>query len=148
MRQLLSITGLDAVLTIDTNPDFIDYLKQTIDDPRFVAVLGSAADVEQIVREHGHEKADYIVSGLPFSTLPPGVGDAIAKGTDIGPVVDSEGLAHIRSYLERAPKPKTIAEAIAIQPRPFSALARNSLRFLPDRADAPPQASVPGEGVA
>ena len=34
---------------------------------------------------------------------------------DIGPVVEGEGLAHIRSYLEGAPKPKTIAEAIAAQ---------------------------------
>ena len=34
---------------------------------------------------------------------------------DIGPVVEGEGLAHIRSYLEGAPKPKTMAEAIAAQ---------------------------------
>ncbi|PAQ03551.1 alpha/beta hydrolase [Mesorhizobium mediterraneum] len=31
---------------------------------------------------------------------------------DIGPVVEAGGLAHIRSYLERAPKPKTHAEAV------------------------------------
>ncbi|CAH2409496.1 alpha/beta fold hydrolase [Mesorhizobium escarrei] len=30
---------------------------------------------------------------------------------DIGPVVEAGGLAHIRSYLERTPKPKTHAEA-------------------------------------
>src|SRR5690606_10619425 len=34
---------------------------------------------------------------------------------DIGPVVDGAGLAQIRAYLERAPQPKSIAEAIAIQ---------------------------------
>jgi pimeloyl-ACP methyl ester carboxylesterase len=34
---------------------------------------------------------------------------------DVGPVLDGEGLAHIRAYLERAPKPKSLAEAIAIQ---------------------------------
>ena len=34
---------------------------------------------------------------------------------DIGPVLDGEGLAHIRAYLERAPKPKSMADAIAIQ---------------------------------
>jgi pimeloyl-ACP methyl ester carboxylesterase len=34
---------------------------------------------------------------------------------DIGPVVEGEGLAHIRSYLERAPRPKSISDAIAIQ---------------------------------
>lgn len=34
---------------------------------------------------------------------------------DIGPVVDAAGLMHIRSYLERAPKPLSIAEAIETQ---------------------------------
>lgn len=34
---------------------------------------------------------------------------------DVGPVVDGAGLAQIRSYLERAPKPTSIADAIAIQ---------------------------------
>jgi len=34
---------------------------------------------------------------------------------DIGPVVEGEGLAHIRAYLERAPKPQTFADAVAIQ---------------------------------
>ncbi|MBO6719228.1 MAG: alpha/beta hydrolase [Rhizobiaceae bacterium] len=34
---------------------------------------------------------------------------------DIGPVVEGAGLAQIRAYLERAPKPKDFAEAIAIQ---------------------------------
>jgi phospholipid N-methyltransferase len=44
-------------------------------------VTGSAADVEKIITDRGFEKADYVVSGLPFSTLPPGVGDAIAEAT-------------------------------------------------------------------
>jgi pimeloyl-ACP methyl ester carboxylesterase len=34
---------------------------------------------------------------------------------DVGPVLDGEGLAHIRAYLERAPKPRSFAEAIEIQ---------------------------------
>ncbi|MEI5677518.1 MULTISPECIES: alpha/beta fold hydrolase [unclassified Mesorhizobium] len=34
---------------------------------------------------------------------------------DIGPVLEGAGLAHIRAYLERAPKPKSMADAIAIQ---------------------------------
>lgn len=69
------------LLVIDTNPLFIDYLRKTIKDSRFHAVLGSAEDVEDIVRSIGHEKADYVLSGLPFSTLPEGVGPAIATAT-------------------------------------------------------------------
>jgi len=70
-----------ALLVIDTNPLFIEYLNNSICDKRFTAVLGSAENVEQIVRDHGHDHADYVLSGLPFSTLPSGVGPAIAKST-------------------------------------------------------------------
>jgi phospholipid N-methyltransferase len=64
------------LLAIDTNPRFIDFLKKTIDDPRLEPVLGSAADVESIVRAAGHAHADYVISGLPFTALP----DDVAKG--------------------------------------------------------------------
>lgn len=47
---------------------------------------------------------------------------------DIGPVVEGEGLAAIRTYLERAPRPKTVDEAVAVQQAAhgvaFSALVR------------------------
>jgi phospholipid N-methyltransferase len=69
------------LIVIDTNPLFIDYLRTTITDSRFVAVLGSAADVEDIVHGFGHTHADYVLSGLPFTTLPGGIGPAIAAAT-------------------------------------------------------------------
>ena len=81
-RPILEQLGPDATLvTIDTNADFTHYLRESIDDPRLVAVNGSAADVEKILEDRGLGKADYVLSGLPFSTLPPGVGDAIAEAT-------------------------------------------------------------------
>ncbi len=70
-----------TLLVIDTNPLFIDYLRRTIGDSRFIAVLGSAEDVEEIVRAHGFDHADYVLSGLPFTTLPEGVGPRIAAAT-------------------------------------------------------------------
>ncbi|MXO62312.1 class I SAM-dependent methyltransferase [Qipengyuania oceanensis] len=70
-----------TLIVIDTNPLYIDYLKRTITDGRFFAVLGSAADVQEIVRAHGFGHADYVLSGLPFSTLPDGIGPAIAEAT-------------------------------------------------------------------
>jgi phospholipid N-methyltransferase len=70
-----------SLVVIDTNPLYIDYLKHTIGDSRFHPVLGSAADVEEILKALGHDKADYVLSGLPFSTLPEGVGPAIAAAT-------------------------------------------------------------------
>ena len=81
-RPVLERMRRDAqLIVIDTNPLYIDYLTRTIGDSRFSAVNGSAADVEEIVRAHGHEHADYVLSGLPFSTLPEGVGPAIAAAT-------------------------------------------------------------------
>ena len=89
-RPILDKLGADAtLLTIDTNPDFTAYLKADIDDKRLVAVHGSAADVEKILADRGLGKADYVLSGLPFSTLPPGVGDAIAEAT--GKVIRAGG---------------------------------------------------------
>ena len=81
-RPVLDRLAPDArLVTIDTNSDFTRYLMQSIDDPRLIAVNGSAADVEKILAERNLGQADYVLSGLPFSTLPPGVGDAIAEAT-------------------------------------------------------------------
>ncbi len=81
-RPILQRMRGDATLiAIDTNPDFVNYLGREIRDSRFKPVLGSAADVEAIVAAHGFAHADHVLSGLPFSTLPAGVGPAIAKAT-------------------------------------------------------------------
>ncbi len=81
-RAVLDRLGPDAkYIAIDTNPDFVAYLRQSIVDPRFSAIHGSAEDVNAIVADHGEEHADYVLSGLPFSTLPAGVGERIAAAT-------------------------------------------------------------------
>jgi phospholipid N-methyltransferase len=69
------------LIAIDTNRDFIGYLGRRITDSRFRPVLGSAADVRSIIADHGHDHADYVLSGLPFSTLPAGIGPRIAAET-------------------------------------------------------------------
>ncbi|MEZ5654820.1 MAG: methyltransferase domain-containing protein [Sphingobium sp.] len=82
-RPVLERLRPDAQLVaIDTSRNFIDYLAKTISDPRLTLVHGSAADVESIAAEFaGERQANYVLSGLPFSTLPEGVGDAIAAAT-------------------------------------------------------------------
>ena len=81
-KPVLERLGPEAtLLTIDTNADFTHYLRERIDDPRLITVTGSAADVEKILADRNFGSADYVLSGLPFSTLPPGVGDDIAKAT-------------------------------------------------------------------
>lgn len=68
-------------VAIDLNADFVDFLSATIKDSRFRPIHGSAADVEQIIRDSGYAHADFVLSGLPFSTLPAGVGASIAAAT-------------------------------------------------------------------
>lgn len=81
-RPILDKLTPDAKLVaIDTNAEFTNYLRDSIDDERLIAVTGSAADVEKILSDRGLESADFVLSGLPFSTLPPGVGEKIAEAT-------------------------------------------------------------------
>ncbi len=78
---LEKMKGDGTLIVIDTNEDFIAYLRRTFTDSRFKAVHGSAADVDAIIRDYGFDHADYILSGLPFSTLPGNLGPRIAQKT-------------------------------------------------------------------
>ena len=89
-----------TLIVIDTNPDFIAYLQASIRDSRFSAVHGSASDVEAIVAAHGFDHADFVLSGLPFSTLPPGVGAAIMAATQR--VLRQGGAFLVYQYTARA----------------------------------------------
>ena len=81
-RAILERLGPTArLIAIDTNPQFVEYLGRTVADERLICVEGSAAQVESILAAHGFPQADVIVSGLPFSTLPPRVADEIAAAT-------------------------------------------------------------------
>ena len=84
-EHVLQRMAPDATLiTIDTNEDFTDYLGRKFTDSRLRPITGSAADVREIIAACGFDHADYILSGLPFSTLPAGVGPKIAEETDHG----------------------------------------------------------------
>ncbi len=98
-----------ALIVIDTNPEFIAHLQTTIRDPRFSAVLGSAADVGAVVAAHGFDHADIVLSGLPFSTLPAGVGAAIMDATRR--VLRPGGAFLVYQYTARAPSDDWIFSA-------------------------------------
>jgi len=81
-EHVLQRLAPDATLiAIDTNADFTRFLRRKFADNRLFAVTGSAADVRQIMADCGFAEADYVLSGLPFSTLPPGIGPKIAEQT-------------------------------------------------------------------
>jgi phospholipid N-methyltransferase len=80
--EILRRMGPDAKLVvIEMNPDFARFLKERYRDPRLHVVHGSAMDVEKILKQLGLGAADYIVSGIPFSTMPDTVRHGILHAT-------------------------------------------------------------------
>lgn len=72
----------DARLVVfELNSDFANFLRTGFRDPRLIVLHRSAADVGEVLAEHGLGQADYIISGIPFSTMPEAVGNAIADAT-------------------------------------------------------------------
>lgn len=66
------------LLAIELNETFAARLKRTIRDSRLTVVNGSAEDIERPLIEHDLPSPDAVISGIPFSTMPHGVGDRIA----------------------------------------------------------------------
>jgi phosphatidylethanolamine/phosphatidyl-N-methylethanolamine N-methyltransferase len=69
------------LLLIETNPEFVECLQEQFRDHRVIVERGSAAEVSTLLARHGLARADVIVSGIPFSTLAPGVRDQILEHT-------------------------------------------------------------------
>jgi phospholipid N-methyltransferase len=69
------------LIVFETNGDFVEYLRTSIRDPRIHIVHGSAERVEETVGELGLKGADYIISGIPFSVMPPQVRENILRAT-------------------------------------------------------------------
>jgi len=102
-RTILERMHPDAtLLAIDLNLDFVAWLEAQIDDPRLRVVHGSAADVRRFIAEAGHRQADYILSGIPFSTLPDGVGELICAETQRAIRPGGEFLVYQYSAFVRA----------------------------------------------
>ncbi|HUA90376.1 MAG TPA: methyltransferase domain-containing protein, partial [Steroidobacteraceae bacterium] len=78
LRQMRSDATLVA---IEMNPDFVRYLRATINDPRLQVVQDSAEAVDEVLRRFGLQRADYIISGIPFSTIPQPVRERILQKT-------------------------------------------------------------------
>jgi phospholipid N-methyltransferase len=80
--ELLRHMRADATLiAIETNPDFVRHLRETLGDKRLRVVEGSAAQVDEILRRLGLLHAEYIISGIPFSTIAAPVREQILRKT-------------------------------------------------------------------
>ncbi len=83
-RHILQHLPSDGTLiAIEKNPQLVEHLRARFGegDRRLKIVQGSAADVREILTQHQIPAADCIVSGVPFSLLPPREVQRILKGT-------------------------------------------------------------------
>lgn len=70
-KYLLEHMHEDAeLIMIEGNESFVEALRDfSADDPRAVVVHDRAENVRRILDQHDVEKADYVLSGIPFSFL-------------------------------------------------------------------------------
>lgn len=72
-RALLKAMPDDArLLCVELNPLFHDIVRR-IDDERLIVHHGSAEELPRVMARHGLDTVDALVSGIPFSTMPPAV---------------------------------------------------------------------------
>lgn len=70
-----------TLVAIDTNENFLRILRERLPDPRLFVAHDSAENVRQILARYELESANYVISGIPFTMLPPDVADRIVQET-------------------------------------------------------------------
>jgi len=69
------------LIAIETNPEFVSFLRASLLDERLHVVEDSAASVKEILHRLGHSKATYIISGIPLGSMPPSLREPILRST-------------------------------------------------------------------
>ena len=81
-REILRRMRPDAVLiALETNSDFVRFLKGKLRDDRLHVIHGSAADADAALARLQLSRADYVLSGIPYTTMPPEARSAILRTT-------------------------------------------------------------------
>jgi phospholipid N-methyltransferase len=70
-----------TLIVFETNGEFVEFLRRSINDPRLHVIHGSAADVGTVLAQLGLTHVDYIISGIPYSTMPADVRSAILEAS-------------------------------------------------------------------
>jgi phospholipid N-methyltransferase len=72
----------DAVLIVlETNADFVRFLRGKIHDDRLHVIHASAADADAALARLNLTHADYVISGIPYTTIPAEVREVILRKT-------------------------------------------------------------------
>lgn len=76
-KHILENMGANTkLITFEILPQFCDLLRNLNDD-RLIVAQDSAENIQKYLVENGFEKADYVVSTLPFVNIPEDVGTRI-----------------------------------------------------------------------
>jgi phospholipid N-methyltransferase len=106
-RDILKRMAPEATLVaLETNGDFIRFLSTTLHDPRLQLVHESATEIGSVLERLGLPAADYVISGIPFKTLPEHLRGEIVTNTHSALKPDGQFLVYqlsgaVHPYLER-----------------------------------------------
>lgn len=70
-----------TLIAVETNEEFVRFLRNGFSDPRLRIVHESAAKIGEVLQQLGFSHADYIISGIPFKTIPAEARNAIIGKT-------------------------------------------------------------------
>lgn len=87
------------LIAIETNRDFVRFLERSFRDPRLTVVHESAVHIEAVLARLGHAQADYVISGVPFSTMSAELRESILHATHA--VLGPEGLFLVYQFSSR-----------------------------------------------
>jgi phospholipid N-methyltransferase len=81
-REILRRMRADAALVVlETNADFVRYLRRGIQDPRLHIIHRSATEADVALAGLQLGPADYVISGIPYTTMPPELRETILRKT-------------------------------------------------------------------
>ncbi|MEO8089077.1 MAG: rRNA adenine N-6-methyltransferase family protein [Gemmatimonadales bacterium] len=80
--EILRRMRSDAVLiAMETNADFVRFLRGKVRDERLHVIHGSAADADAALARLDLRQADYVISGIPYTTMPAHIRETILRKT-------------------------------------------------------------------
>lgn len=94
------------LIAFEINRDFFQFLGRTFHDARLCLVHESATEVAAVLARLGLSRADYVISGIPFLTLPEEERELIVRNTysvlrPNGKFLVYQFSGVVRPYLER-----------------------------------------------
>lgn len=101
---LRAMSPAARLLAIELDSGFHHHLRTSIEDSRLIHELGSAERLAEFLAAHRMQAPDAIVSGIPFSTMPPEVSDRVAAAIAMvlrpgGRFVAYQVRAHVAGFV-------------------------------------------------